>query len=251
MKRIAYILNGIEQFDFTPQRYKDRDIWIIATDISIDTMIEIRRLCRGYIPCERILYFKESSLDDILFICNSLDIDRAILIEESSIKRYRVSEGRVSNRPKLAYFSPFEPAKSGIATYTTELLPYLAKYYHITLVADDNNLNAQTNYQDIEFELISVDEFKSRVEEFDRVLHHIGNSLYHIYSSKALQECSGVVVLHDFFLTGMQRYREFELHERYNWGLRLFANGGYISFRDYFDEKNHEKLEFDFPVNLF
>jgi len=254
--KIAYILNSIEDISISKsklERYfnRDNEVWIIAVNISLDTIIEIRQLFRGYIPCERILYFEKSSLDNILFICNSLDIDRAILIEDSSIKRYRISKERVSNnRPKLAYFSPFEPAKSGIATYTTELLPYLAKYYDITLVADDNNLNAQTNYQGIEFELIGIDEFKSRVEEFDRVLHHIGNSRYHIYSCKILQECSGVVVLHDFFLNSMQRYIEFECPKRYFWGLRIFINGGYLPFKEYFDERNYEKLGFEFPVNL-
>ena len=161
-------------------------------------------------------------------------------------------KSRASNleKLKLAYFSPFEPAKSGIATYTTELLPYLAKYYDITLVADSSNLDAKRVYGGIEFPLISVDEFMDKKEEFDRILHHIGNSRYHIYSCKVLDELGGVIVLHDFFLSGMQKYREFEEKEYRYWGLSLFRGHGYLPFRDYFDEKNFEELSFDYPVNL-
>ncbi len=155
-----------------------------------------------------------------------------------------------NSKPSLAYFSPFEPAKSGIATYTSELLPHLSEYYDITLVADSDNMDAQRVYDGIEFELISVDEFTERADRFDRVLHHIGNSHYHIYSCKTLERFAGVIVLHDFYLSGMQKYREFENGDDKFWGLSLFKGHGYLPFRDYFSEKNYEKLSFEYPVNL-
>jgi hypothetical protein len=39
-------------------------------------------------------------------------------------------------RLHIAYFSPLPPAHSGIADYSRELLPYLAKYANVTLFTD-------------------------------------------------------------------------------------------------------------------
>ena len=39
-------------------------------------------------------------------------------------------------RPRLAFISPLPPEKTGIADYSAELLPELARYYDIELVTD-------------------------------------------------------------------------------------------------------------------
>ena len=44
---------------------------------------------------------------------------------------YSVSPGK--HKQRIAYVSPLPPEKSGIAEYSTSLLPYLVKYFDIDL----------------------------------------------------------------------------------------------------------------------
>ena len=105
-------------------------------------------------------------------------------------------------RPRLAYVSPLQGAKSGIADYSAELLPELAWYYDIDVVVEQTEPltdpwvlgNAQ---------VLSVAAFEQRAHRYDRILYHFGNSHYHQHMFDLLERHPGVVVLHDFFLSGI------------------------------------------------
>ena len=233
-------------------------LFVISDDIS--GVIELRRRLRDILACEAIewidteldINYKDEIIQSLMRAFDVTDTELIYSVDDE-IKREHISISEslgIDTKPSLAYFSPFEPAKSGIATYSSELLPYLSEYYNITLVADSDNLDAQRVYEGVEFPLISVYEFEKRADEFDRVIHHIGNSHFHIYSCKVLDKFAGITVLHDFFLSGMQKYREFERGDNRYWGLSLFQSHGYLPFKEYFDEKNFEDLSFDYPVNL-
>lgn len=96
---------------------------------------------------------------------------------------------------RLAYFSPLNPASSGISDYSRELLPYLAAHADIALVVD--------SYTPTDAELKSfrvMDDRAFNARDFDLALYHLGNSPAHAYIyRRALQE-PGVIVLHDFVL---------------------------------------------------
>jgi len=106
-------------------------------------------------------------------------------------------------KPKIAYFTPLPPQKSGIADYNATLLPFLAKYLDIDLFIDDyscsdpfltNNFNI---YSYFDFEKIS------KIKSYDEVLYHFGNSDYHSYMFDMLKKQPGIVVLHDIYLSGV------------------------------------------------
>ncbi len=102
-------------------------------------------------------------------------------------------------RPLLAYISPLPPEHSGIADYSVELIAELAPYYEIELIVAAGvqpPLGAS-------YPLRTVEYFEEHAQRYQRVLYHFGNSNPHQHMFGLLQRCPGVVVLHDFFLSGV------------------------------------------------
>ena len=103
---------------------------------------------------------------------------------------------------KLAYFSPLPPQRSGIADYSEELLPYLAKEANITLFVD--------GFQPANSEVISRFEIRDYQKDpealkhlgsFDAILYHMGNDhRYHTGIFETMVKHPGILVLHDFVL---------------------------------------------------
>jgi glycosyltransferase involved in cell wall biosynthesis/2-polyprenyl-3-methyl-5-hydroxy-6-metoxy-1,4-benzoquinol methylase len=114
---------------------------------------------------------------------------------------------------KLAYFSPLGPQRSGIADYSEELLPYLARGADITLFVEgfkpaNDELAARFPVCDYRREPSLLD----ALGRFDAVVYHMGND--HRYHAGILDACAahaGVVVFHDFalqdFFLGLSRER--------------------------------------------
>jgi glycosyltransferase involved in cell wall biosynthesis len=102
-------------------------------------------------------------------------------------------------RPRLAYISPLPPEHSGIADYSVELIAELTQYYEIELIAAPGVkplLGAS-------YPVRSVAEFEQNAHRYQRILYHFGNSNPHQHMFGLLQRHPGVVVLHDFFLSGV------------------------------------------------
>jgi glycosyltransferase involved in cell wall biosynthesis len=110
------------------------------------------------------------------------------------------------SRPRLAYVSPLPPERSGIADYSAELLPELAKYYEIDLITDLSKI-ADRHLQK-SFRRQPIAEFEKSARRYDRVLYHIGNSPFHRQMPALLERYPGTVVLHDFFLSHLFYYLE-------------------------------------------
>ncbi len=103
-------------------------------------------------------------------------------------------------RPRLACVAPLPPQPSGIADYTADLLPDLARHYDITLVADIAHTTAES-LAGI-FPLIPPARFLEVADSFDRVLYQVGNSPFHATAIEdLLPQAAGVVTLHDTFLS--------------------------------------------------
>ena len=102
---------------------------------------------------------------------------------------------------RLAYFSPLPPLRSGIADYSRELLPFLARYAEIELFIDDG-------YQPIQalaaqYAVHNYRAFASLAsrQPFDAVLYHVGNNAqYHESIYHTLLKYPGIVVLHEYVL---------------------------------------------------
>ena len=96
-----------------------------------------------------------------------------------------------TSKPKLAYISPLPPQRSGISDYSASLIPYLEKYYTIDIITEISTKGYKTR---------TVEWFKSNYNQYDRIIYHFGNSPFHTYMVNLLDNISGVVVLHDFYL---------------------------------------------------
>ncbi|MFD2366672.1 glycosyltransferase [Pseudoduganella sp. GCM10020061] len=103
-------------------------------------------------------------------------------------------------RPRLAYVSPLPPEHSGIADYSAELVPELARYYDVELVIDQD---AVSDLRLAHFPQHRIDWFEDNADSFDRVVYHFGNSHFHKHMFALLRRHPGIVVLHDFFLSGV------------------------------------------------
>lgn len=130
----------------------------------------------------------------------------------------------VAHREKLAYVSPLPPAMSGIAEYSAQLVPELARHYEITLVSNQEHIDLPD--LDPSIEIRGVDWFHRNSGNFDHVLYHFGNSPMHGYMFDLLRSIPGVVALHDFFLLdGRARYNPNHLRDvvLQGYGLQQFA----------------------------
>jgi glycosyltransferase involved in cell wall biosynthesis len=105
-----------------------------------------------------------------------------------------------ARKPRLAYVSPLPPARSGIADYSAGLLPELAKFYDIALIVAQGTLALPWTHE--LFPQRSPDWFVAHAHEFDRIVYQFGNSTFHVHMFDLLARFPGVVVLHDFFLSG-------------------------------------------------
>ena len=125
---------------------------------------------------------------DLARVCGSLERPSAA----------RPGAARATKRPRLAYLSPLPPQKTGIADYSAELVPELAKYYDIALVSNQTEtsdpwIRANLTVHDVAW-------FEAHGEEFDRVIYHMGNNPVHREMFGLMERFPGVVVMHDFFL---------------------------------------------------
>lgn len=109
--------------------------------------------------------------------------------------------------PRMAFISPLPPLQSGIADYAIEMLPELSRYYDIDLVSDQPEVS--DSWCNINHRIISVAEFEEIDEHqaYDRIVYQVGNSEFHAHMIELMRRRPGVVVLHDYYLSGLQYWR--------------------------------------------
>ncbi|TFW30407.1 glycosyltransferase [Massilia horti] len=136
----------------------------------------------------------------------------------------------LEKRHKLACISPLPPEKSGIADYSAQLLPELAKYYDVELVVaqervEDTRLDAFPQRQ--------VDWFREHAHKYERVLYHFGNSHAHQHMFELIRQAPGIVVLHDFFFSGVLDNLEREGYLPQAFLRALYESHGYTGLSDH------------------
>lgn len=103
-----------------------------------------------------------------------------------------------SPKTGLVVFAPYPPAKSGIADYVAELIPYHLSEFDVTLViADDASAP-----DDARPRVLLASEFRKHRAYFESAhkLYHMGNNPQHAYMLDLLGCAPGTVVMHDFNL---------------------------------------------------
>ncbi len=150
-----------------------------------------------------------------------------------------------SKKPSLAYLSPLPPQKSGISDYSHELLFELRNHYDIDLITqgEDIKLDFTCSIKNIEF-------FKQNYSSYDRVLYHIGNSQFHKHMFLLLKEYSGVVVLHDFYLSNIVAHIELTHYKLNFLNLSLYNSHGYKALAHRYKTEDLYDMLWDYPTNL-
>lgn len=152
----------------------------------------------------------------------------------------------LSRKPKLAFVSPLPPERSGISDYSAELLPALAAHYEIEVVVAQEHVDEQWVQQHCVIRDVAW--FKAHAHEMDRVVYQIGNSPLHAYMLSLLAEIPGVVVLHDFYLSGLMSWLELVAGSNNAWSDELYQAHGYGAVRERCQDPELTKSYY--PVNF-
>lgn len=113
----------------------------------------------------------------------------------------------INGKPELAFLSPLNPQKSGISDYCEQLLPYLNKYFDISLFVD--NFIPSNQYINENFKVYNLKTDINKLENFKYRLYHMGNNELHLELYNTLKQYPGTVVLHDYNLYGLMTYSLF------------------------------------------
>lgn len=151
-------------------------------------------------------------------------------------------------KPRLAYVSPLPPVKSGIAEHSSELLPVLAEYYDIDVVIDQPRL--MDPWVEQHCRVRDPAWLRANGHRCDRVLYHFGNSSFHQYMFDLLESVPGVIVLHDFYLSGLIAHLDHEGLRPGAWRTELLRAHGYPALRDYCRTRSHSDVVWQYPCSL-
>jgi len=173
---------------------------------------------------------------------------RAIVAMENCVAQHEAPVLQPVERPRLAYISPLPPARSGISYYSAELLRVLTHWYAVDVVinqgeVDDAWINTHCGVHNIEW-------FQSNHNSFDRVIYHFGNSHFHAHMFDLLEKFPGVVVLHDFFLSGAQAHRDLTELKPGVFAQSLYASHGYRAVQQRFQQPDIADVIWEYPCNL-
>ncbi|MBA4741439.1 MAG: glycosyltransferase [Azoarcus sp.] len=164
------------------------------------------------------------------------------------LKKPRVLAPEERNkRLKLAYVSPMPPERSGISDYSAELLPALAQHYEIEVVVAQGGISDSWVTQNCPVR--TVEWFVENSDRFDRVLYHFGNSAFHEHMFALLKEVPGVVVLHDFYLSGVLHHMDALGYAPGCFTESLYQSHGYVGLLDRKRAKDVADVIWKYPCN--
>jgi glycosyltransferase involved in cell wall biosynthesis len=126
-------------------------------------------------------------------------------------------------RPRMAFLSPLPPERSGIADYSAELLPELARYYEIELITDLAQIS--DSYLQEHFRRVPFRHYEKSARSYHRILYHLGNSPFHSQIPSLLEHYPGPVVLHDFYLSHL--FKHLEATDGVSLWRNLYGSHGY------------------------
>lgn len=99
--------------------------------------------------------------------------------------------------PRLAWFTPLPPVKSGIAQYNWELLPSMAPFHQMDLFVDGQPERVHAPLESIGVYGAHDFIWKNREHPYDLIVYQLGNASCHDYMWAYVTRFPGLVVLHD------------------------------------------------------
>lgn len=175
--------------------------------------------------------------------CRGVDIAALLTALDASAGERR--SRATAARPRLAYVSPLPPERSGIADYSAELVPELARYYDIELVVEQEGV---TDARLDGLPVRSADWLRAHAHEVEHVVYHFGNSHAHKHMFELLREVPGVVVLHDFYLSGVLDNLEREKYLDKGFLQALYESHGYTGVLGHRREGRNPSI-WKYPLN--
>jgi len=163
-------------------------------------------------------------------------------------KDQRVRKSVPLELERLAFFSPMFPEKSGISEYSRLLLTELTEYYSITVFSNLEGDARRFTENRIPIEHIS--KFEATASTFSRIVYQMGNSDFHLNFEDLNERFPGVVVLHDFFLSGLHFFESQILASGESWVSKLHQNHGYEALHSLSKATNESDLISAYPTNL-
>jgi glycosyltransferase involved in cell wall biosynthesis len=155
------------------------------------------------------------------------------------------SQPTAATRPKLAFVSPLPPERTGVATYSAQLLVPLARHYDIDVVTDQ----ASVADPDVgHFPVRSTAWFDANATAYERVLYQLGNSPFHCRMFELMERHPGTAVLHDVHLGSVLAWMEATGLAPGIFVRRLYESHGYPALLAYAAE-GHESTADRFPCS--
>jgi glycosyltransferase involved in cell wall biosynthesis len=153
-----------------------------------------------------------------------------------------------ARKPRLAFVSPLPPERCGIADYSAELLPELARYYDIELIVDQKEVSDP--WLRANFPVRDWKWFDTNADRYDRIVYHFGNSPFHAHMFGLLARHPGTVVLHDFFLSHIASHLEFIGLAPHGWAQALYESHGYKALLDNVQAASENEIVWKYPCNI-
>jgi glycosyltransferase involved in cell wall biosynthesis len=129
--------------------------------------------------------------------------------EAALASRHEGSRGRParSRRPRIAWYSPWPPDQSGVATYNRRLLQSLGEHADIDVIVGEP-LETYGPPREPGVSVFGAQEMRwlPDLRAYDRHVYCMGNSSFHRHVYEALLERPGVVVAHDVRFGGFYRW---------------------------------------------
>lgn len=123
------------------------------------------------------------------------------IVEEELRKIAATATARIDKQGRnkqLYYFSPLPPLQTGIADYSAELVRSLSVYYDIVCVVDQDKVEDEWIQENCV--ILNHREFGDDLATGSVTIYNLGNSEYHAYMLRYINEKPGVTILHDLFL---------------------------------------------------
>ncbi len=150
-------------------------------------------------------------------------------------------------RPKLAFVSPLPPERSGISDYSAELLPLLTRYYDVDVIVDQKTIT--TPWINANCQIHNVRWFKQHANKYERVVYQFGNSAFHEHMFELLDAIPGIVILHDFFLSGIIAHMELHNQQTNYFAKELYYAHGYAALEALFKTDDIADVIMRYPCN--
>lgn len=128
---------------------------------------------------------------------------------------------------RLVWYSPLPPMPSGIADYSAELLPRVARRADVVVVCPPLRRRRSPPPAHHGIPVLTPERYERERLPGDAPVYHLGNNPWHEFVYEAALARPGVVVFHDFVMHHLIEYRMFQRRRHNESGYRRLMQEEY------------------------